>query len=130
VLMNNLASSLAQQSPRAAAAAQRFAQSQTISEQPAQPPITRETMITNAQTWAQKAIDIAAQIKPPARDEECDMGCAVALHNLGEFAEMEGNIAEAGKKYREAISLAKAVGFLEGVENGEARLKELQSKPL
>jgi len=127
VLMNNLASSLAQQSPRAAAAAQKFAQSQTISEQPAQPPITRETMITNAQTWAQKAIDVAAQIKPPVRDEECDMGCAVALHNLGEFAQMKGDLAEASKKFTEAVSLAKAVGFLEGVENGEARLKELES---
>jgi tetratricopeptide (TPR) repeat protein len=128
VLMNNLASSLAQQSPRAAAAAQKFAQSQTISEQKAQPPITRETMIANAQTWAQKAIDVAAQIKPPARDEECDVGCAVALHNLGEFAEMKGDLAEAGKKFREAVSLARAVGFLEGVENGEARLKEIESK--
>jgi tetratricopeptide (TPR) repeat protein len=128
VLMNNLASSLAQQSPRAAAAAQKFAQSQTISEQPAQPSITRETMITNAQTWAQKAIDVAAQIKPPVRDEECDMGCAVALHNLGEFAQMKGDLAEASKKFTEAVSLAKAVGFLEGVENGEARLKELASK--
>jgi Tfp pilus assembly protein PilF len=128
VLMNNLASSLAQQSPRAAAAAQKFAQSQTISEQPAQPPITRETMIMNAQTWAQKAIDVAAQIKPPARDEECDMGCAVALHNLGEFAQMRGDLVEANKKFTEAVSLAKAVGFLEGVENGEARLKELESK--
>jgi hypothetical protein len=119
---------LAQQSPRAAAAAQKFAQSQTISEQKAQPPITRETMIANAQTWAQKAIDVAAQIKPPARDEECDVGCAVALHNLGEFAEMKGDLAEAGKKFREAVSLARAVGFLEGVENGEARLKEIESK--
>jgi tetratricopeptide (TPR) repeat protein len=126
VLMNNLATSLAQQSPRAAAAAQQFAQSQTVSEQPAQPPITRETMIANAQTWAQKALDVAAQIKPPQRDEECDMGCAVALHNLGEFAEMNGNMAEAGKKYREAVSLAKPVGFLEGVENSEARLSQLK----
>lgn len=128
VLMNNLASSLAQQSPRAAAAAQKFAQSQTISDQPAQPPVTRETMIANAQTWAQKAIDVAAQIKPPVRDEECDMGCAVALHNLGEFAEMKGDLNEARKKFREAVSLAKAVGFLEGVEQGEARLKELNGK--
>lgn len=128
ILMNNLASSIAQQSPRAAAAAQKFAQSQTISGQPAQPPVTRETMIMNAQTWAQKAIDVAANIKPPTRDEECDMGCAVALHNLAEFAEMKGDFDEAKKKFREAISLAKAVGFVEGVENGEARLKELSSK--
>lgn len=129
ILMNNLASCLAQQSPRAAKAAQEFAQSQTISEQSAsQPPVTRETMIANAQTWAQKAIDVAGQIKPPQRDEECDMGCAVALHNLGEFAEMRGDLAEARKKFNEAISLAKALGFAEGVENGQARLKELKGK--
>lgn len=129
ILMNNLASSIAQQSPRAAAAAMKFAQSQAISEQPAaQPPVTRESMISNAQTWAQKAIDVAANIKPPARDEECDMGCAVALHNLGEFAEMKGNLAEAKKMYGEAASLAKAIGFEEGVENSQGRLKELKSK--
>lgn len=131
ILMNNLATSLAQQSPRAAKAAQEYAQSQTLSapeDAPPRPPVTRETMLENAQTWAQKAIDVAAGIKPPARDEECDMGCAVALHNLGEFAEMRGDVAEARRKYGEAISLAKALGFAEGVENGEARLKELKAK--
>ncbi|KAM0718579.1 hypothetical protein Q7P37_005649 [Cladosporium fusiforme] len=130
ILMNNLASCLAQQSPRAAKAAQEYARSQAITagEQPEQPLVTRETMISNAQTWAQKAIDVAAKIQPPERDEECDMGCAVALHNLGEFAEMKGDLAEARKKYAEAISLAKALGFAEGVENGQARLKELKGK--
>lgn len=128
ILMNNLATCLAQQSPRMAKAAQEFARSQTVTsaEQPAQPPVTRESMISNAQTWAQKAIDVAAKIQPPERDEECDMGCAVALHNLAEFAEMKGDVALARKKYTEAISLAKAVGFAEGVENGQERLRQLK----
>lgn len=128
ILMNNLATCIAQQSPRAAKAAQEFARSRgaTSDGQPAQPLVTRESMIANAQTWAQKGIEIAAKIQPPERDEECDMGCAVALHNLGEFAEMLGDVAEARKKYTEAVSLAKALGFAEGVENGQERLRQLK----
>ncbi|GAB7358851.1 hypothetical protein MBLNU230_g4074t1 [Neophaeotheca triangularis] len=131
-LMSNLASSLGQQSPRAAAAAQAYARSQTIpsSEQPDNgPPATKETMVNNARTWAQKALELAATIKPPERDEECDVGCAVATHNLGEFAEMLGDVAEARQKYQESVSLARAVGFQEGVEMSSERLRALsQSK--
>jgi hypothetical protein len=43
---------------------------------------------------------VAAKIKPPERDDECDLGCAVATHNLGEFAEMDGDIAEARRKQK------------------------------
>lgn len=128
ILMNNLASSLAQQSPRAAAAAQAFAQSRTIDSAPAasQPPLaTRESMLSNANTWAKKALDVAAGIKPPARDEECDVGCAVATHNLGEFAEMQKDFAEARKRYQEAVGLSRAIGFQEGVENSSERLRAL-----
>jgi hypothetical protein len=65
-------------------------------------------------------------IKNPApRTEECDIGCVVATHNLGEFAEMEGNIAEARRRYEEAKSLAKAVNFKEGTFNSEAALNRL-----
>ena len=124
ILMNNLASSLAQQSPRAAHAAQSYAQSTTISSNPA-PPVTREQMVANARLWAQKALDVAAGIKPPDRNEECDVGCAVAMHNLGEFAEMAGEKGQARERYAEAVSLARAVGFAEGVQNGEERLKGL-----
>jgi len=126
ILMNNLASSLAQQSPRAARAAQAFAESRNISAQPAGPTVTRETMIENARTWAQKAIDVAANIKPPVRDEECDVGCAVAAHNLGEFAEMQKDVKEAERRYEEAVSLSRAIGFQEGVENSSERLRLLK----
>lgn len=125
VLMNNLASSLAQQSPAAAREAQAFATSQNIKERPAGPAVTRETMVANAKTWAQKALDVAATIKPPLRNEECDMGCAVAMHNLGEFAEMSKDVELAKKKYEEAISLSRAIGFEEGVEQSSARLRDL-----
>ncbi|KAK5133536.1 hypothetical protein LTR08_007673 [Meristemomyces frigidus] len=128
VLMNNLASSLAQQSPRAAASAQAYASSRNINAAAVEPPtVTRESMIGNARTWAQKALDVAAEIRPPERDGECDVGCAVATHNLAEFAEMLGDTVEAKRRYGEAVSLARAVGFEEGVENSSARLRQLNS---
>lgn len=76
---------------------------------------------------------MAAKITPPDRNEECDVGCAVATHNLGEFCEMEGRIKEARQKYTEADSLAKAVGFADGQVNAKAglkRLKELEKKQI
>lgn len=57
------------------------------------------------------------------------MGCAVAIHNLGEFFEMEGKFQDARQKYKDAAQLAKKVGFPEGQANakaGIARLKELE----
>jgi tetratricopeptide (TPR) repeat protein len=125
VLMNNLASSIAQQSPRAALAVQKNATVNSIEDRPAGPFPTRESLLQSAGQWAQKALDVAATIVPPARTEECDMGCAVALHNLGEFAEMAKDVATAKKKYTEAISVARAVGFSEGVKASADRLKAL-----
>ncbi|KAK4503975.1 hypothetical protein PRZ48_004890 [Zasmidium cellare] len=127
VLMSNVASSLAQQSPRMAREAQAYATSQNINTRPSGPAATRETMLENAKTWAQKALDVAATIKPPVRTEECDIGCAVALHNLGEFAEMAKDPDSAKRQYQEAISLARAIGFEEGVAQSSERLRALSS---
>jgi hypothetical protein len=82
-------------------------------------------MINNARAWADKALDIATHIAPPERTEECDLGCAVATHNLGEFAEMDGDIKEARLKYEQAKDLSKVLGFQEGVKNAEAGLKRI-----
>lgn len=71
---------------------------------------------------------VAAKVQPPDRTEECDMGCAVATHNLGEFAEMDGDIAEARRRYEEAKSLSKVIRFQDGVKNSEAALKRLSGK--
>ena len=68
---------------------------------------------------------MASNIKPPSRNDDCDIGCAVATHNLGEFAEMDGDIAEARRRYEEAGSLAQSIGFQEGVVNSRAALKRL-----
>lgn len=59
------------------------------------------------------------------------MGCAVATHNLGEFFEMEGRLKEAKERYQEAASLAKKLGFAEGVTNAKAgvtRCKDAEKK--
>lgn len=125
ILMNNLASSIAQQSPRAAREAQAYAASRNISERPTGPAASRESMVESAKAWAQKALDVAAALKPPVRTEECDIGCAVATHNLGEFAEMNKDFAEAKKRYQEAVGLSRAIGFEEGVEQSSARLRDL-----
>jgi hypothetical protein len=108
--VNNLSISLAQQLPPP-----------TLG----QPPASRAEYVSNARAWAEKAIAVAQNIAPPERTEECDMGCTVATHNLGEFAEMDGNIAEARKRFEEAKSLAKAIGFKDGIINSEDALRRL-----
>lgn len=108
--MNNLSISVAQQDPPAI---------------PGQKRPSREALVQNAQMWARKSLAVAAKIQPPERTEECDIGCAVATHNLGEFAEMLGKVEEAKQRYEEAKGLAKAVGFQEGVMNSEDALRRL-----
>jgi len=44
---------------------------------------------------------------------------------LGEFAEMNKDIKEAKKRYKEAISLARAINFEDGLENSSAALRRL-----
>lgn len=111
--MNNLSISLAQQLPPVYAG---------------QAPTSRPALISNARQWATKAIEVSANIQAPNRTEECDVGCAVATHNLGEFAEMDGDIAEARRRYEEAKNLSKKVGFKEGVENSTSALERIKSK--
>ena len=102
---------------------------QTVKDQlPAEPLATRESLLQNARTWAHKALDVAAAIVPPARTEECDVGCVVALHNLGEFAQMAKDLPEARKRYNGALSLARALNYEEGIENTSAQLRALDKK--
>lgn len=119
--MNNISTCLAQQTapppplPNAKSAP------------PPERPLSRSQIIDQARQWAEKAIAKADSIQPPDRSEECDVGCATATHNLGEFFEMEGKVKEARQKYIEAESLAKAIDFREGQVNSRAGLKRLES---
>jgi hypothetical protein len=104
-----------------------------MSTEPADFPVTnkapRTVLIEQARQWATKALAQASTITSPERTQECDVGCAVATHNLGEFFEMEGKIDEARQKYQEAAQLAKSMGFAEGNTNARAgllRLKEAE----
>lgn len=88
---------------------------------------SRETLLDQAHEWARKAIAHAATIAPPERDQECDIGCAVATHNLGEFFEMQGNYEMAKRKYDEADALGKVLGFEEGRENAREGWKRVDA---
>jgi hypothetical protein len=123
--MNNISTCLAQQTPppsSTSSSANSFSNA---------PPPPRAVLVDHARQWASKALARAAIIAPADRDEECDAGCAVATHNLGEFFEMEGKLTEARQKYEEAAALSKAVGFAEGQANakeGIKRVKKLEKK--
>ena len=106
VLMNNLSISLGQQ--------------------PADP-ASRTTIIASARAWAEQALALSASIQPPLRNEECDTGCAVATHNLGEFAEMERDLAEARRRYEEAKGLSRGLGFKEGVRRADEGLRRVRA---
>ena len=113
--MNNLAVSLAQQKP-------------PPSFSPNQPPVSLVAHLSDARQWAHKSLALGSSIKPPDRTEECDEGCAVATINLGDFAMMEGNVDEAGRRYEEGKRLSKVIGFREGVTRADELLKELKNR--
>ena len=118
--VNNLSRSLAQQKPPPLSSSP-----PTPSSFPNTPSPSSGILTDQARQWASKALTLAASIAPPNRTEECDVGCAVATHNLGEFAELDENIQEARRRYEEAAALAKAIGFPEGVANAKKGLRRL-----
>ncbi|KAL6712749.1 hypothetical protein ACLMJK_009687 [Lecanora helva] len=117
VLMNNLAISLAQQKyPNG------FSPTQNS------PLPSSASQVSSAREWALKALERAASIKPPDRTAECDEGCAVATVNLGDFALMEGDLDEARRRFEEGKSIAKAIGFAQGIVRADQGLRELKGK--
>lgn len=113
ILMNNLAASIAQSAPPT---------------EPGTRPPTPQQMRDSGKAWAVKALELARKISPPLRTAECDQGCAVATHNLGEFAEMAGQWKEARELYEEAHSLAHAIAFEDGMSAAEEGLKRISKK--
>ena len=113
--VNNLAISLAQQNP-------------PTSLTPHDAPTSAAGHLSDARQWGLRALALASSIKPPERTEECDEACAVATINLGDFAMMEGDVAEARKRFEEGKSLSKAIGFPDGIGRADDSLKELQKR--
>ncbi|EPS39425.1 hypothetical protein H072_6809 [Dactylellina haptotyla CBS 200.50] len=97
---------------------------------PSGEPMDRNTQLESAKRWMEKALDIAAYIKPPTRTEECDQGCVVALQNLGEIEEQLGKIDEAKAKYTEAESLAHAIQYLDGYRNAGFALERIKQREM
>lgn len=89
---------------------------------------SQEEIIEAAQAWATKSLQVAARIKPPMRDQECDITCVAARYNLGELAELLNKPDVAKKRYTEARALAKELGFEEGISLADAALKRLAKK--
>ncbi|KAG8529556.1 uncharacterized protein KY384_006193 [Bacidia gigantensis] len=113
VTMNNLAAALALQNPG------------MISGQPA---ASATQQLDDASTWAKKALQLAQEIRPPQRTEECDEGCAVATVNLGDFAALGGNTLQARAYYIEGKSLSKGIGFQEGVARADKALMDMSKQ--
>ena len=113
--VNNLAISLAQQNP-------------PPSLTPNDAPTSAAGHLSDARQWGLRALDLASSIKPPERTEECDEACAVATINLGDFAIMEGDLAEARNRFEEGKSLSKAIGFPDGIGRADESIKELQKR--
>jgi hypothetical protein len=123
--VNNLATSLSQQHPPPSFAPPISSSKAGAKSQQSSLP-TPADLHNQAALWARKAIKLSQSISPPNRTEECDVGCAVATHNLGEFAEMAGSIHEASKLYQEAESLAKGIKFEKGVVQAQEALRRVE----
>ncbi|KGO64189.1 Tetratricopeptide-like helical [Penicillium italicum] len=115
VLLNDMATAL-------------VGQLQLPPKSPPQQPVTAEQTVEAAQKWAEKAIEVAAHIQPPLRDEECDITCVVATYNLGELAELQKKPAVAKQRYTEAQALADGIGYEEGSMMAKEALKRLGKK--
>lgn len=116
VLMNNVAMSLAQQRPPPEMVA------------PGQRLPTAATLRQQAELWADKALALGYGIQGRERTEECDTACSVALYNLGELAEMGGELGRAYQQYERAKAFSKQKGFGEGVQRAQDALERVDKK--
>ena len=121
VLLNNVSSQMAEQ-------VQNLDLSPTSTQELHGPPMSRDQLLDAAAQWAKKALDVAAHIKPPTRDEDCDLACQIATYNLGEIAEMQGNFEEARRYFKEARNLAMRINFEEGIARAGDALKRLKNR--
>lgn len=110
--MNNLSISLALQNPPPTGGI---------------PSPSSTSQISSARMWAHKALALYDSLRNTStKTEECDHACAVTRINLGEFAEMDGNIEEARRIYQEGVDFSRKVSFQEGMIRGKEALRRLE----
>ncbi|KAF2964921.1 hypothetical protein GQX73_g8637 [Xylaria multiplex] len=123
VLMNNLASSLAQQPVQSP-----FNSQQTLEhEKPTQP--TRAMLLSSARSWALQALGTAQKVTGERRTDECDEACAVAMCNLGDIAAMAGDMKEAKRRFSESLELSQKLSFEPGISQAKEGLKRASAAP-
>ncbi|ORY59456.1 TPR domain-containing protein [Pseudomassariella vexata] len=116
VLMNNLATSLAQQPISVPPAFGNLPEPDRL-HSPAPP--TRATLLTSARSWALQAYHTSLKVEGEDRTEECDEACAVALCNLGDIAAMSGDMEEAKKRFKASLVLSKKINFKAGIHQAQ-----------
>ena len=119
--MNNIAASLAQQ---LAPPPELAPPSDAPSAFPATP-VTRAQLVAQGRVWAQRAVELADSMPAAERTSECIAGGLMALINLGQLYAMEGNEAEARKRFHDAEKRCKDVNLDEGVAKAKACLELL-----
>ncbi|KAI1816373.1 TPR domain-containing protein [Poronia punctata] len=125
VLMNNLATSIAQQPidpPLTTAPARKSAGS--VPQAP-----TRAMLLASARSWALQALGTAQKVTGEGRTEECDEACAVAMCNLGDIAAMAGDMGEAKRRFRESLEMSQKLAFKPGIIQAKEGLKRLSEPP-
>lgn len=118
VLLNNVAHAMVEQANRPVRPSKGNPSTQLS--------LSKDQIIDDAKQWAQKALDIAADIHPPVRDESCDVGCIVATVNLGYLYEMQNRLKEADELFLKARRLAQEVGYQEGIAQAEKAQRRLE----
>ncbi|EEH07309.1 TPR domain-containing protein [Histoplasma capsulatum G186AR] len=121
VLLNNISSQMAEEAQRVTGKPGSISRADG-------PLISKPELLDAAALWAKKALDVAAHIKPPVRDEQCDQSCQAALYNLGEIAHMQKQFAEARDYYEQARELATQLQFEEGIKLANDAINRLNNK--
>ncbi|KAI0885645.1 uncharacterized protein GGS22DRAFT_131864 [Annulohypoxylon maeteangense] len=126
VLMNNLATSLAQQPVETWSESSEVSQAK---EPNAAVRPTRSALLASARSWALHAQKTAEKVQGEDRTIECDETCAVALCNLGDIAAMSGDTKEASLRFKESLSLSRRISFEPGIQQAEEGLQRLAASP-
>ncbi|KAI0535434.1 TPR domain-containing protein [Xylaria digitata] len=128
VLMNNLASSLAQQPVQSPFNSQLTLGNENPTQPTTQAP-TRAMLLASARSWALQALGTAQKVMGESRTDECDEACAVAMCNLGDIAAMAGDAQEAERRFRESLELSQKLSFEPGIAQAKEGLKRASATP-